>query len=333
MNAIIRKLEQSVVIRPRAASFVIRATASGPRGLQGDTGATGADGDLPYFASAHAAIAAADKIAGQKADGTKGSFTVQQLIDMALAYNAGIKTANAPILNLSETWNNSAVAFTGLKYNVTATAFDANSRLLDLQKDGSSRFIVRHSGTVDINGALYVSSEIWAGSSQKIGWSDVGVYRDAANVLAQRNGVNAQTFRLYGSYTDPSNYDRFVLDLTSAGRVLLMTTGAGTGAGRHIDISANGISGWRFHTGGAIFALSDNVYDIGQPSANRPRNVYVASDMFAGNRLRGSYLQIQDDRSAPAPVAGYAQIFVDSADGDLKVIFGDGTIKTLATDT
>lgn len=40
-----------------------------------------------------------------------------------------------------------------------------------------------------------------------------------------------------------------------------------------------------------------------------------------------------DGVTAPAAVVGVAIIYVDVADGDLKVIFGDGTIKTLATDT
>lgn len=40
-----------------------------------------------------------------------------------------------------------------------------------------------------------------------------------------------------------------------------------------------------------------------------------------------------DGVTAPAAVVGTAQIYVDTADGDLKVIFGDGVIKTLATDT
>ena len=35
--------------------------------------------------------------------------------------------------------------------------------------------------------------------------------------------------------------------------------------------------------------------------------------------------------TVPEPVAGYAQIFVDKIDGELKIIFGDGTIKTITT--
>lgn len=40
-----------------------------------------------------------------------------------------------------------------------------------------------------------------------------------------------------------------------------------------------------------------------------------------------------DGMTAPGAISGYAQLYVDSADGDLKVKFGDGTVKTIATDT
>ena len=40
-----------------------------------------------------------------------------------------------------------------------------------------------------------------------------------------------------------------------------------------------------------------------------------------------------DGVTAPVAIAGVALIYVDAADGDLKVKFGDGTVKTLATDT
>ena len=43
-------------------------------------------------------------------------------------------------------------------------------------------------------------------------------------------------------------------------------------------------------------------------------------------------LQLDDGVVAPGATVGQAKLYVDTADGDLKVIFGDGTIKTIATD-
>lgn len=59
--------------------------------------------------------------------------------------------------------------------------------------------------------------------------SDVVIFRDAANTLAQANGVNAQTFRLYGTHTDASNYRRVSLSMDTAGTADLKAEGAGTG--------------------------------------------------------------------------------------------------------
>lgn len=42
-------------------------------------------------------------------------------------------------------------------------------------------------------------------------------------------------------------------------------------------------------------------------------------------------IAIKDGMTAPAATSGYAKIYVDSADGNLKVRFGNGVIKTLAT--
>jgi hypothetical protein len=49
--------------------------------------------------------------------------------------------------------------------------------------------------------------------------------------------------------------------------------------------------------------------------------------------LGSNTIKIVDGVDAPAAVAGYVFLFVDSADGDLKVRFGDGTIKTISVDT
>ena len=49
--------------------------------------------------------------------------------------------------------------------------------------------------------------------------------------------------------------------------------------------------------------------------------------------LLGKMVHLVDGVAAPAAIAGVAQLYVDAADGDLKVKFGDGTVKTIATDT
>jgi hypothetical protein len=43
-------------------------------------------------------------------------------------------------------------------------------------------------------------------------------------------------------------------------------------------------------------------------------------------------LSLKDGINGPAAIVGYAQIYVDLADGDLKIIFGDGVVKTIVTD-
>jgi hypothetical protein len=63
-----------------------------------------------------------------------------------------------------------------------------------------------------------------------IGWmSNTYLYRDAAGIIAQRNGVNAQSFRVYYSYTDASNYARAAIN-TSATAVTLAAETVGSGA-------------------------------------------------------------------------------------------------------
>ena len=58
---------------------------------------------------------------------------------------------------------------------------------------------------------------------------DVFLTRDAANILAMRNGVSAQTFRGYGTFTDASNYERWALSATIGTGITLAAETAGTG--------------------------------------------------------------------------------------------------------
>ena len=82
------------------------------------------------------------------------------------------------------------------------------------------------------------------------GTPDIYLYRDAANTLAQRNSTNAQTFRLYNTYTDASNYERLSIDWsTTANTATIVTQNAGTGSARTLaigqDLYINGIKAGR----------------------------------------------------------------------------------------
>lgn len=49
--------------------------------------------------------------------------------------------------------------------------------------------------------------------------------------------------------------------------------------------------------------------------------------------VAASYLQITDGVTAPGALAGVARLYVDTADGDLKVVFADGFVRTIGADS
>ena len=57
---------------------------------------------------------------------------------------------NVAISELAATWNNGATAFTGIGLDVTDTASNAASLLMDLQVGGSSQFNVRKDGVTTV---------------------------------------------------------------------------------------------------------------------------------------------------------------------------------------
>jgi hypothetical protein len=62
----------------------------------------------------------------------------------------GTVTVDTHIVDLSETWNNGAVNFTGFKLNVTDSASGAGSLLADLQVGGTSKFKVDKDGNLTV---------------------------------------------------------------------------------------------------------------------------------------------------------------------------------------
>ncbi len=73
-------------------------------------------------------------------------------------------------------------------------------------------------------------------------------------------------------------------------------------------------------TDGTIEPITDNDIDLGTTTA----------------RMKNSYqygMVLVDGVTAPSTITGHAIIYVDTSDGDLKIKFGDGTVKTIVVDS
>ena len=128
-----------------------------------------------------------------------------------------------------------------------------------------------------------------------------------------------------------------------AGGALFTVAGAGfntpdwrfyqSGTSGYIRDLVNGQMALQFVSGNAS---TIQVYATGtQDSTTTTSGALVSSGGLgvAGAVNAGTFYGLVDGVTAPATAGGYARIYVDSADGDLKVKFGDGTVKTIATDS
>lgn len=123
----------------------------------------------------------------------------------------------------------------------------------------------------------------WSSTTSALVAPDTALSRDAAGILAQRNGANAQALRVYNTYTDASNYERGVFDWRSSVNVLTIgTENAGTGSARAMNLRTGGTDRWQISTSGNWLAATDNTYDIGASGANRPRHIYATQQVRAG---------------------------------------------------
>lgn len=62
------------------------------------------------------------------------------------------------IYDLTDTWSNAGIAFTGIKLNVTDSASAAGSKLFDLQISGNTKFAVSKTGAVTATGIIESTS-------------------------------------------------------------------------------------------------------------------------------------------------------------------------------
>lgn len=165
------------------------------------------------------------------------SFTKTQTIALADANVSGLVStgysltgANAQsLIDLAGTWNTSGTP-TALKLNITNTASNASSKLIDLQVGGTSQFNVDRTGILTVTGAIRCGTDSSIGSTgaplafiinngstqcrQSLVFSNGSTQARIANdegtdgFLGIRNGTTGHNVRVYGTYTSSTDYHR-----------------------------------------------------------------------------------------------------------------------------
>ena len=131
-------------------------------------------------------------------------------------------------------------------------------------------------------------------------------------------------------HTKRSNYN---ITNTNAASILVSNYSlTGSDATSMFDLAGT------WNTSGTPTAIKLNMTDTASNAASALMDLQVGGvSQFkvskAGNLTVAGYVSIADGVTAPSAATGEARIYVDSADGDLKVRFADGTIKTIVTDS
>jgi|GEM_PF-2784411 len=234
-------------------------------------------------------------------DNINNNFTVGQTISAAantsaLTASYSVTGANTtPLLDLTGTWNTTGVA-RGLLLNITDTASAAGSLLADFRVGGTSRFsvgklgniscgtVITNSGFINTGGGQINCGHVVCGdvnlngSGNRVIFAyDTFLARDAANTLALRNAGNANTLRVYGTFTDASNFERGFMRWNN--NVLEIGTEAGgTGTVRSLSLLASG--------GNVTITPSSGSSCIVQSGANPSLSVGISGESLARARLQ-----------------------------------------------
>jgi hypothetical protein len=189
------------------ASAALAQTPAVPLGPSG-AGAGGGGGGGSYTAAANGGLTLTGS-ALSLGDGVGISYASPGQLSLI----GGTVTSNAPLLNLTETWNASGTTFNGIFENITNTNSSASSHLINLEVGGATVF------SVNTAGGILAASSISAGVANLIGGS---LILDASN-----NGVV-----YFGTALDTS------LSRTSAGVFGIGTGAQGSFAGQ-LELSGN----------------------------------------------------------------------------------------------
>lgn len=194
---------------------------------------------------------------------TRGIATVQGTANESALDVSGYSltgSSTVPMIKLRGTWNTTG-APNLIDIDLTVTAANNSANIVNWTVGSLIAFRLTRFGGAQFDSLILGSStQSWLyGASNGlitrancwIGWSasttsatftpDLLLHRDAAGTLAQRNGTNAQTSRIYKTYTDAANYERAYIGW-SGNIARLGTEAGGTGTKRSLVVDINTLS-------------------------------------------------------------------------------------------
>ena len=189
--------------------------------------------------------------------------TLSNQTDLQTALNTKVALTGDTMTGALSLPTGSAAA-TSLNFGTAGTGIYSASGAINFSIAGTLRWSIDSGGilqggsnSIQLSGNLIASNSFLRldGPALRMGASDdVAIGRDgAAETLALgRRNTSANTFRIYGTYTDASNYVRLALTTTSTTMGIVCQT-AGTGAD-DIDLSLTpaGTGNVRFGTHSAV---------------------------------------------------------------------------------
>jgi hypothetical protein len=201
--------------------------------------------------------------------------------------------------------------------------------------NGETR-IVRHGGTLEGTYTLNDNAVLWAEQTRSVpayGQHYLGGNLDTYinSVLVSRNGSAGTTFR--GSTVGSAFFNLISTPTTVGAMGMAFKTSDSDSTARDYGFYLGDVSRGDFTLRRSSAAGGNPISGGVVMRFNSSGQMGIGTATPVAQVTVNGALALTDGMTAPSTQSGWAQIYVDTADGDLKIKFGDGTTKTIVTDT
>lgn len=196
---------------------------------------------------------------------------------------------------------------------------------LDAIGSGSSGIYVK-TGAAQMAYGIYLSEGTYGGAALV-----TGAVNDAPSALIRQSSYVTPTTVIFAVQNSGGTHNFLSVD-TTGNTIMRAKTATALSVG--LDVATAGqVAQLELRDAGTtkwyLRKLADNSFDIYNAAAAGPAlSISSASDIAVAG-----VFALPDGITAPSATVGQAKLYVDTADGDLKVIFGDGTVKTIVVDS